>query len=187
MSVSSSHYWRGNKQWDLVERWILHWAKAKESNRPGDFFATLNIHTMVIQIHKMPIPLILSIQEYAELMHEFMTAVKQIYGEKVLIQVRLIFYQMKNVSWYSLGFSVCIFFPPLIVFVNLYSLKISPTIMLLTYSLITSKVGGKNISWPDILVSWSWRSMSSVVWGVGLKVLLYGSKIGGVRFREWGW
>lgn len=27
------------------------------------------------------------LQEYAELLHEFMTAVKQIYGEKVLIQV----------------------------------------------------------------------------------------------------
>ena len=26
-------------------------------------------------------------QEYAELMHEFMTALKQTYGEKVLIQV----------------------------------------------------------------------------------------------------
>ena len=29
----------------------------------------------------------LLLQEYAELMHEFMSAVKQIYGEKVLIQV----------------------------------------------------------------------------------------------------
>lgn len=30
---------------------------------------------------------LLSMQEYAELLDEFMTAVKQIYGEKVLIQV----------------------------------------------------------------------------------------------------
>lgn len=137
MSVSSGHYRCGNKQWDLVERWILHWAKAKESNRPGDFFATLNIHTMVIQIHKMPIPLILLIQEYAELMHEFMTAVKQIYGEKVLVQVRLIFYQMKNILCFSLGFSVCICFACINLVRKLYSSKTSPTIMLLTYFLST--------------------------------------------------
>lgn len=35
-------------------------------------------------------PLILFfLQEYSELMHEFMTAVKQNYGEKVVIQVSL--------------------------------------------------------------------------------------------------
>lgn len=48
---------------------------------------------IVIWIHiQFERPKILSLdawllQEYAELMHEFMTAVKQFYGEKVLIQV----------------------------------------------------------------------------------------------------
>ena len=39
-------------------------------------------------------------QEYAELMHEFMTAVKQNYGEKVLVQVSGLGQRhLQNIGW----------------------------------------------------------------------------------------
>lgn len=124
------YHWCGYKQWEAVGRWKLYRAQTKTSNWAGsEFFFFFSSSLLALSINVIWILIILTwlrllwFQEYNELIHEFMTAVKQNYGERVLVQVWSCEQRHTNSNF--------------LVFLNLLfyicSLKTSPTTMPLLY------------------------------------------------------
>lgn len=142
VSVLACNHWCGYKQWEAVGGWVLHRAQAKEGYWTGLWYVSFTCLVFKSFVSWgeyviccfTEVDHILFLQEYAELLQEFMTAVKQNYGEKVLVQVFGGEKSRHSIIWllYLTFFNhICLNLAILIPFVMLCSLRTLQTTMLL--------------------------------------------------------